>query len=208
MSKLPSVIRDAAAEFDGLPGVGPRAALRYAYWLVTQPKERLRRFAQALLNLSDGIVRCSVCGAWADAPICGICADSSRDRAQLCVVATTQDMQVIEESGVYKGVYHILGGLLDPIEGRTPETLAMPALYKRLRDPASIIKEVILAFDPDVSGDTTALYLTRQLAGVPLNISRLARGLPTGAQIEYADGATVADALTNRKRTGSFPSSS
>lgn len=202
MNRTPSAIRDAAAEFDGLPGVGPRAALRYAYWLVTQPKERVRRFAHALLALADGIVRCDICGMWSDKPICSICSDATRDRSQLCVVATSQDMQVIEDSGGFKGVYHILGGLLDPIEGRTPETLGISSLLKRLHDPASQIREVILAFDPDVSGDTTALYISKQLSTLPLTLSRLARGLPTGAQIEYADGATVADALANRRKSG------
>lgn len=202
MSRIPSALRDAAAEFDGLPGVGPRAALRFAYWLVTQPKERVRRFAQALLALAEGIVRCDVCGMWSDKPVCSICSDPARDRTQLCVVATSQDMQVIEDSGGFKGIYHILGGLLDPIEGRTPETLGISALLKRLNDPASAVREVILAFDPDVSGDTTALYIAKQISRVPITVSRLARGLPTGAQIEYADVATVADALANRKKSG------
>ncbi len=201
MNRIPSAIRDAAAEFDGLPGVGPRAALRYAYWLVTLPKERIRRFAQALLALADGMVRCQVCGMWADKPVCSICSDTQRDTSQLCVVATSQDLQVIEDSGGFKGRYHVLDGLLDPIEGRTPETLNMASLFRRLRDPASTIRDVILAFDPDVSGDTTALYITRQLAGTNIATYRLARGLPTGAQIEYADGATVADALANRRKT-------
>lgn len=201
MNRIPGAIRDAAAEFDNLPGVGPRAALRYAYWLMTQPKERIRRFAQALIALVEGIMRCEICGLWSEKPICPICSDQTRDHSQLCAVATSQDLQVIEESGVYKGVYHILGGLLDPIEGRTPETLSIAALVKRIKDPGANIRELILAFDPDVSGDTTALYISRQLSNLPISITRLARGLPTGAQIEYADGATVADALANRRKT-------
>lgn len=201
MSRIPSAIRDVASEFDNLPGVGPRASLRYAYWLMTQPKEKVRRFAQALIALVEGVTRCEICGLWAEKSICSICADPARDRSQLCAVATNQDLQVIEESGAYKGAYHILGGLLDPIEGRTPETLGISALLKRITDPASSIKELILAFDPDVSGDTTALYISKQLTGLPITITRLARGLPTGSQIEYADGATVASALANRRKT-------
>ncbi|MFA5936151.1 MAG: recombination mediator RecR [Patescibacteria group bacterium] len=201
MSRVPPAIHDAAAEFDGLPGVGPRAALRYAYWLVTLPKERIRRFAQALMALADQVVRCNVCGRWTDTSVCSICADPARDKDVLCVVATNQDLQVIEDSGVFKGLYHVLGGLLDPIEGRTPETLAIADLLKRVRTDGSEIRELILAFDPDINGDTTALYLMNQIKGLPLSISRLARGLPSGAQIEYADGATVADALTNRRKS-------
>ncbi len=200
MSRIPNAIGDAAAEFDGIPGVGPRAALRYAFWLVTQPKEKIRRFAQALLGLADGVVRCRTCGAWSDKDLCPICADPARDRSLLCVVATDQDLRVIEGSGAFRGVYHVLGGLLDPIEGRTPETLAIGRLVARVKDPASGITEVVLAFDPDVSGDTTALYIARQLNGTPVSVTRLARGLPTGAQIEYADEITVADALANRRK--------
>ena len=197
----PKLINDVAAEFDNLPGVGPRAALRFTYWLVTQSKEKIARFARALLALSEGVVRCRVCGAWSEKEVCSICEDQSRDRAFLCVVATNQDLRVIEESGAFKGLYHVLGGLLDPIEGRTPESLAIGELANRLSDPASPTREVILAFDPDVRGDTTAFYLAKRLANIPVAISRLARGLPTGAQIEYADGATVADALDNRRKT-------
>ncbi|MBU0540567.1 recombination mediator RecR [Patescibacteria group bacterium] len=197
----PKPIYDAAAEFDNLPGIGPRAALRFAYWLVTQPKEKIRRFAQALLALSEGVTRCSVCGAWSETPICSICSDTKRDKSVLCVVATNQDLRVIEESAAYKGIYHVLGGLLDPIEGVTPETLAISQLTKRLMSSESGISEIILAFDPDVRGDTTALFLIKKLEPLELNVSRLARGLPNGAQLEYADGATVASALANRKNT-------
>lgn len=201
MFSNPKPLSDAAAEFDNLPGVGPRAALRFAYWLVTQPREKIRRFAQALLALSEGVTRCNVCGAWSETPICSICSDPKRDRSVLCVVATNQDLRVIEESSAYKGIYHVLGGLLDPIEGVTPETLAISQLTKRLMASDSGISEIILAFDPDVRGDTTALFLIKKLEPLALNVSRLARGLPNGAQLEYADGATVASALANRKKT-------
>lgn len=200
MSRVPAPIRDLAVEFDQLPGIGPRAALRYAYWAVTQSKERLHRFAQALLALADTMQRCAQCGGWSEAPTCSICLDSRRDRTQLCIVATTQDMQVIEDSGAFKGLYHILNGLLDPIEGRTPEKLNLTKLYQRLQDAETSPKEVIFALDPDMNGDTTTLYITKQISNLPIKISRLARGLPNGAQIEYADGATMADALTNRRQ--------
>lgn len=201
MNHTPKSLHDAAAEFDGLPGVGPRAALRYANWLLTQPRERIRRFAQSLMALADGVVRCTVCGTWSDRELCSICSDRGRDPSLLCVVATSQDLNVIEDSGAFRGLYHVLGGLLDPIEGRTPETLSIHKLFERLKSPTSDVREVILALDPDVSGDTTALYITKQLESLPISFTRLARGLPTGAQIEYADATTVADALTNRRKT-------
>lgn len=198
MPSLPRPIHDAAAAFDGLPGVGPRAALRYAYWLAAQPKEMALSMARAFERLASGLKKCEICGAWSDAEGCPICPDPRRDSSLLCIVGTSQDIRVIEESGAYRGKYHVLGGLLDPIEGRTPETLNLAALYRRL-DTDQGIKEVIVALDPDVSGDMTALYLIKQLARFPLKISRLARGLQNGAQIEYADGATIADALVNRR---------
>lgn len=199
MTNIPSAVSNTAAEFDKIPGIGPRAALRYTYWLVTQPKESLKRFAQALASLADNVQRCATCGTWSEQEVCSICANQNRDANVLCVVATSQDLRVIEVSGAFKGLYHVLGGLLDPISGRTPETLSINKLKERLLAPDSKIKEVILAFDPDVSGDTTALYLTKLLSGLPVTISRLARGLPTGAQLEYADSSTLADALRNRK---------
>ena len=199
MTNIPSAVNNTAAEFDKIPGIGPRAALRYTYWLVTQPKESLKRFAQALTSLTENVQRCRTCGTWSEQEVCSICANQNRDANVLCVVATSQDLRVIEVSGAFKGFYHVLGGLLDPISGRTPETLSINRLKERLLAPDSKIKEVILAFDPDVSGDTTALYLTKLLSGLPVTISRLARGLPTGAQLEYADSSTLADALRNRK---------
>lgn len=197
MRQIPPALRDVAAEFDRLPGIGPRAALRYAYWLATQPRDAIRRFGQALLRLADDIRLCGMCGTWSEGEVCGICSDASRRNGQVCVVATSQDLRVIEESGAFRGQYHVLGGLLDPIEGRTPETLRIKELLTRLS--ANGIQEVILAFDPDVSGDTTALYLAKLLSGRAVTVTRLARGLPTGAQLEYADGNTIADAIKNRK---------
>lgn len=199
MSAIPKPIHDAAAAFDALPGVGPRAALRYAYWLAAQPKESIKKFARALDSVADGIMRCAICGLWSDAQTCGICSDSKRDRAQICVVGTSQDARVIEDSGAFRGTYHVLGGLLDPVEGRTPESLNIASLLRRVRAEGSEVREVILAVDPDVSGDMTALYLTKQLTGSQATVTRLARGLQHGAQIEYADGTTIADALGNRR---------
>jgi recombination protein RecR len=198
---LPKPIHDTAAAFDSLPGVGPRAALRYAYWLVTQPKEVISRFAQTIERLAGQIVTCDICHEWTEVSPCAICRDASRDQTVLCVVATSQNLRTIEDTGAFKGRYHVLGGLLDPIEGKTPDTLNIPSLMSRLRDASSTIREVIFAFDADVPGDTTALYLRKQLQSLPIKITRLARGLPTGASLEYADINTLSDALMNRKET-------
>ncbi len=200
----PKRIHDAAAAFDAVPGIGPRAGLRYAYWLATQPKDFVKQLARAFDALADGVARCATCGAWIDASGCDVCDDPKRDQTKLCVVATSQDVEVIESSGAFNGRYHVLGGLIDPIEGRTPDTLNIPSLMRRLAAPESGIAEIILALDPDVTGDATAMYLTKKISELrpmpdALAISRLARGIQHGAQIEYADGTTIADALRNRR---------
>ncbi len=200
MPSVPRPIQEAAAAFDGLPGIGPRAALRYAYWLAAQPKDLILKSARAIQGLAEGVKRCAVCGAWSDDQGCIYCNDPKREGTSLCVVGTSQDIRVIEESGAFKGRYHVLGGLIDPIEGRLPENLNMQSLFDRLARPDNRYTEVILALDPDVTGDTTALYIMKKLAGSDLTVTRLARGLQNGAQIEYADGTTIADALQNRKK--------
>ena len=203
MPLTPDAIHRAAAAFDGLPGVGPRAALRYAYWLVTQPRDSLTRFADALMRLADGVVRCAECGLWSDQTPCGICRDGTRNSAVLCVVANPQDVRVIEDSGAFKGRYHVLGGTLDPVSGRTPDTLWITPLLQKAADSASPLREIILAFDSDIPGDTTALYLKKQLHaalnGRDIRLTRLARGLPNGAALEYADEMTIAEALEHRR---------
>jgi recombination protein RecR len=205
MPLTPDAIHNVAAEFDGLPGVGPRAALRYAYWLVGQSRDKLLRFADALRRLADGVVRCADCGLWSDRSPCGICSDPRRDATKICVVAGPQDVRVIEDSGAFKGRYHVLGGTLDPVSGRTPDALWIAPLLQKVTKPGSTIQEVILAFDPDIPGDTTALYLKKQLLAAKndgmVRITRLARGLPNGAALEYADEMTVAEALEHRRES-------
>lgn len=200
MAQLPDPIQNAAAAFDSLPGVGPRAALRYAYFLVTQPREVVERFARALQGLADRIRTCDTCGQWSDRSPCNICSDPGRDTASICVVATSPDVRAVEETGVFKGQYHVLGGTIDPIEGRTPDTLAINQLLARLKS-STAIKEVILALDADVPGDVTSLFIRKQLEPLQLKVTRLARGLPTGAALEYADAHTLADALKNRRES-------
>lgn len=198
MSQIPDPIRNAAAAFDGLPGVGPRAALRYAYWLVTQPHDVIARFSRAVGALAEQIHRCETCGQWSDRSPCAICSDPRRDISTLCVVASSPDVRVVEDTGAFQGKYHVLGGTIDPIEGRTPETLRIASLESRIKNEPAI-KEVILALDADVPGDVTALYLKKKLEPLGVKITRLARGLPSGAALEYADASTLADALLNRK---------
>ncbi len=197
---IPRSIDELARMFDRLPGVGPRAALRYAYWLAGQPKPVINMFAEAAKRLAEQIRTCEICGAWTDEPVCGTCKDPARDSGLLCVVAHAQDIRVLENASVYRGKYHVLGGLIDPVEGKAAEHLSVKRLMDRVKQGEVPVKEVILALDPDVLGDTTALYLTRQLNELNIPVSRLARGIPTGAQIEYADEATITDAYLNRRK--------
>lgn len=201
MATLPLPIQQAAGAFDRLPGVGPRAALRYAYWLVTQPKESIEQFARAIEGLSKDLSSCSVCYQWTDQAICRICRDPKRDPSSICVIAMSPDVRVIEDTGIFQGRYHVLGGTIDPIEGRTPDTLTIEHLLERIRTSEPRITEIILALDTDIPGDTTSLYLRKRLEGTGVRLTRLARGLPTGASLEYADATTVADALKNRKES-------
>lgn len=198
-ARTPQSIQDAADAFDALPGVGPRAALRYAYWLATQPKELVRQMAKAIHNVTEQLTRCATCGMWSDQETCAICKDPERDDSMLCIVAASQDIRIIEDAGTYRGRYHVTNGTIDPIEGRTADTLNIPSLLDRLQKNPNI-REVIFAFDPDTSGDATSLYLSRILKDQSVTISRLARGIQHGAQLEYADGTTIADAMENRRR--------
>lgn len=199
MAQLPEPIQNAASAFDSLPGVGPRAALRYAYWLVTQPKESIERFARNIQKLAEQIRHCDICGQWSDKSPCAICSDPARDHHVICVVATSQDIRAVEDTTVFKGTYHVLGGTIDPIEGRTPETLRIPQLIARVTSNSDKVTELILGLDADLPGDVTALFIKKRLADFPVKITHLARGLPTGAALEYADANTLADALKNRR---------
>ncbi|MBD3281929.1 recombination protein RecR [Candidatus Uhrbacteria bacterium] len=198
--RIPRSIDELAKMFDRLPGVGPRAALRYAYWLAAQPKPLAHRFAEAAKHLAEQVKTCDICGAWTDESPCSICSDPGRDAGLLCIVANSQDIRVMEDAAIFRGKYHVLGGLIDPVEGKTAERLSVQRLLSRIKSNPAEIKEVVLALDPDVLGDTTALYLSRQLSESNVPVSRLARGIPTGAQIEYADEATITDAYINRRK--------
>ena len=198
---LPEPLRQAAAAFDSLPGVGPRAALRYAYWLVNQPKNVVDQFSRALTQLAERMHLCDTCGMWSESSPCTICSDSRRNQEILCVIATSPDIRVIEDAGIFKGRYLVLGGTIDPIEGRTPETLNIAKLINRLSHPDSPIKEVILALHANIPGDVTAMYCKQQLGKMNVRVTRLARGLPTGAALEYADAHTLNDAFQHRSES-------
>jgi recombination protein RecR len=192
-----SVIDDLTTELAKLPGIGRKTAQRLTYHLLKQPPDQSRKLASALTTLADKVRRCDRCFNLTEDAICTICADARRDAAIICAVEEASDIGAIERAGEYRGTYHVLGGRLSPLDGIGPDDLTIPQLEQRVS--GGVVREVIIATNPSMEGEATALYVQRRLAGYPLTVSRIARGLPVGGDLEYADGVTIAQALTARR---------
>jgi len=192
-----SAIDDLTGELARLPGIGRKTALRLTYHLLKQPPEQSRRLADALSTLADKVRPCTRCFNLTEDERCVICRDSRRDPALICVVEEAADIGAIERAGEYRGHYHVLGGRLSPLDGITPDDLTIPQLVHRIATGG--VREVILATNPSLEGEATALYVQRQLTGYSLSVTRIARGLPVGGDLEYADGVTIAQALSARR---------
>lgn len=192
-----SVIDDLTGELARLPGIGRKTALRLTYHLLKQPPEQSRRLADALRTLAEKIHPCARCFNLTEEPLCVICRDSRRDPALICAVEEPADIGAIERAGEFRGQFHVLGGRLSPLDGVTPDDLTIPQLVARVAGGG--VREVILATNPSLEGEATALYVQRQLAGFPVSVTRIARGLPVGGDLEYADGVTIAQALSARR---------
>lgn len=192
-----SAIDDLATELAKLPGIGRKTALRLTYHLLKQPTERSRKLADALLSLSERVHPCERCHNLTEGELCAMCSDPRRDASIICVVEEASDISAIERAGEFRGLYHVLGGRLSPLDGIGPENLHIEDLVRRVASDQ--ITEVILATNPSLEGEATALYVQRQLASRPVTVSRIARGLPVGGDLEYADGVTIAQALAARR---------
>lgn len=179
-----------------MPGIGPRTAQRLALYLLRQPEEKIHAFANALINAREQVGQCQKCFHLSAEAECEICRNSARNKSLLCVVADSRDLLALERTREYKGVYHVLGGLISPMDGIGPELLQVSSLIKRV--DAEETKEVILALTPSVEGDTTSLYLARLLRPFT-KVSRIAYGLPMGSELEYADEVTLSRALEGRR---------
>lgn len=180
-----------------LPGIGPKSAQRLAYYILRQPAAEARALAAAILEVKEKIAFCSVCQNVTDVDPCRLCTDERRDRSAICVVEEPQDVMVVERSGSYKGLYHVLHGAISPMDGIGPEDLKIKALVDRIG--AGGVAEVILATNPNLEGEATAMYLARLLRPLGVKVTRLARGLPVGGDLEYADEVTLARALEGRQ---------
>ncbi|OGF27938.1 recombination protein RecR [Candidatus Falkowbacteria bacterium RIFOXYB2_FULL_47_14] len=194
--KYPQAIQNLINNFTKLPTVGPKTAERYVFYLLKQSGEDLQKLAQAIAELKEGTKTCGRCFAIAEADPCPICSDKKRDNSVICVISTSRDMQVIEATGQYKGHYHILEGLINTIDNIGPENLTIKQLLHRIKN--SGVKEVILGLSHNFEGETTALYLAKILKPLNVKITRLAKGLPMGADLEYADEITLTHALKYR----------
>lgn len=201
-----SAIDDLATELSRLPGIGRKTALRLTYHLLRQPPDQSKRLGQALLTLGERVRACSRCFNWTDDELCAICRDPRRDPATICVVEQASDISAIERAGEFRGVYHVLGGRLSPLDGVGPDDLTVTALLARVGNGTGDagVREVIIATNPSLEGEATALYVQGQLtqngtSEVSVTVSRIARGLPVGGDLEYADGVTIAQALSARR---------
>jgi recombination protein RecR len=194
---LPPALKKLIDELARLPGIGPKTAQRLSVYLLRSPHSRIKPLGEELLSLQDGLSFCEHCWHVTETTPCGICDDESRDRSKLCVVEEVLDVIAIEKTGKYEGLYHVLHGVLSPIDGVGAEQLKMQELFDRL-DKHPEIKEIVLATNPSLEGEATALYISKHLEGHDLKLTRIARGLPVGSDLEYADAVTLGKALLNR----------
>src|SRR5687767_8327775 len=184
-------------ELHRLPGIGPKSAQRLAYHLLRASREEAQDLADAIVEVKERIVLCSLCQNMTDLDPCQLCSDTSRDRTIICVVEEPLDILALERTHGHKGLYHVLHGSISPMEGVGPEHLKVRELLERLRD--GTVREVIMATNPNLEGEATAMYVSRLLQPLSVRVTRLARGLPMGGDLEYADDLTLARALENRQ---------
>ncbi len=198
MARFPSQLNNLIEDFAKLPGIGRKTAERFVFYLIKQPKSEITSFIQSLTELQNNTHTCSQCHNLTEQEgLCPICRNSSRDQKQICVVEEIHDLNVLEETNEYHGVYHVLGGTINPIDGVTEQHLNVRKLIERIQQ--NNITEVILALNPDMQGEATMLYLKKLLLPTNVKITRLAKGLPMGSDIEYADEVTLANAIKGRR---------
>ncbi len=193
------LVEEAVNEIAKLPGIGKKTALRLALHLLKEEEQSTHALSEALVNLRTKTQYCQKCHNIADAPVCAICAGKRRDQSILCVVETPTNLLAIENTSQYQGLYHVLGGVISPIEGVGPGDLHIDSLISRIEDTTSEVKEVILALSATMEGDTTAFFITKKLRPFNVKISTIARGIPIGSELEYTDEITLGRSIVTRK---------
>jgi recombination protein RecR len=194
-----SVIEKLSKELSRFPGIGPKTATRMVYFLMKQPKDHAYALSRAIGELADRIRPCTVCGNFSEADLCEICDDPGRDRSVVCVVEEAYEVGSVERTGQYRGVFHVLGGHLSPLEGVGPGDLNLGPLMERIRSSGGGVREIIIATNASVEGEATAVYLQDLIRPLGPCVTRLARGIPVGSDLEYVDGTTIAEALAGRR---------
>ena len=200
MRTFPAALERLSEQFARLPGIGSKTAQRLAFQVLSMPQEQAQEFADAILDAKRSIHTCPVCQNLTDEEMCPICADETRDHSTICVVAEPRDVIAMERSREYTGVYHVLHGVISPLNHVGPDDIRIRELLARLQDGS--VQEVIMATNPDTEGEATAMYLSRLLRPMGLRVTRLAYGIPVGSQLEYADEVTLVRALEGRREIG------
>lgn len=194
-----SVIEELTGELSRLPGIGPKTALRLVYHLMKAPKDDARRLGRALESMAETIRPCARCGNFSESELCEVCSDPRRDPSVICVVEEAYQVGAVDRTGQYRGLFHVLGGRLSPLDGVGPEELNVALLLERIRDSDGEVGEVILATNASVEGEATAVYLEERIRELGPRVTRLARGIPVGSDLEYVDGTTIAEAISGRR---------
>lgn len=194
-----SVIDQLARELARFPGIGPKTALRLVYHLMKRPREEAHGLARAIRDVADRIRPCERCGNFSEGDLCEVCSNPRRDTSTICVVEEAYEVGAVERTGRFQGVYHVLGGHLSPLDGIGPDELNLEGLLDRVRNGRTEVKEVIIATNASVEGEATAVYLENTLRPLGPRVTRLARGIPMGSDLEYVDGTTIAEALSGRR---------
>jgi len=197
------LLEEAVNEFASLPGIGRKTAFRLVMHLLRRDREEVKRFGETITRLRDDVCYCSICHGISDTPVCDICSDARRDRSLICVVENVQDVMAVENTRQYKGLYHVLGGIISPVDGIGPSDLTINRLEEKVRNGQ--VREIILALSTTMEGDTTNFYIFRRLSQYNINITTLARGVAIGDVLEYTDEITLGQSIVNR-RPFSLPS--
>jgi len=194
---LSSLLWEAVEELSSLPGIGRKSALRFALHLLKQPRENVEKLGRSIIEMRNNIQYCTICNMISDTPVCPVCSDNGRDTSLVCVVESIRDVLSIENTGEYKGLYHVLGGIISPIEGVSPSDLKIDSLVERIEKNG--IEEILLALSTTMEGETTAYYIYKKIGALPVKVTTIARGVGFGDELEFTDEVTLGRSITNRQ---------